>query len=71
MSNLGFLFSQWSLTRINVTYIQETEKYLATIVLGPPHDAIGVFSTGDTPDTALQRAAEGLDKPERWRKLKF
>jgi hypothetical protein len=71
MFKLDFLFDEQMFDRVIVTYDKKANKWTASIRIIGGGDGYGVYSSGINPKVAIDRAIECLDKPERWRKLKF
>ena len=67
----SYLFDTTVTSRVIVTYDAETGKFSAAVRLVGAAAGMGTFSTGATPEIAIQRALDCVAYPQRWRQLKF
>lgn len=67
----NFPFDTTLTNRIIVTYDSEKGNFTAAVRLLGAADGYGVYSSGSTPQAAVDRALESAERPERWRRLKF
>lgn len=67
----NYLFDTTLTNRVIVTYNPEKGNFSAAVRLLGAADGYGVYSSGSTPQIAIERALESAERPERWRRLKF
>jgi hypothetical protein len=68
---MNSLFDTSVTDRIIVTYDKKAGKFTASVRLVGAAEGYGTYSSGSTPEIALERALESASLPQRWRKLRF
>jgi hypothetical protein len=68
---VSYLFDSGVVKSMTITHDTASDKWTCAIKLSGAADGYGVYSSGATPDIAVQRALECTEHAERWRKLKF
>jgi len=67
----NYLFDTTQASRLILTYNSQKRTFAAAMSLVGAAEGYAVYSTGQTPQAAIDRAIEACDDPSRWRRMKF